>query len=361
MTPFRRFIRVDGKVFASPQFTRRSDANEWYREMLKKKDGGRRGISYKTKTPFIDYARQWMDYRQENYPASTWKSDEQRLRDYVLPHWADMPIESITRQHVHSLLRRASDQKLSKQTLVRIKALVSVIFSDAMNEEPPLVEYNPAHGVVRKEKRKGKYKPKFLESRDECLRFIAAAKELGDTHFLIATTLLMTGMRKQELIALRWLNVSLDKRSIQITHKLQQATNTVVRGTKAGEETARAVPIPGELVEVLRLAWSACQRTGMTADCYVIGNSLKHVHARKVSRMVEEIQEKAGVNITAHGLRHTYGREFAMATGNTKALQAILGHSSSATTDIYSNLGDERVKGFGEAVSFETGVKNRHD
>ncbi len=70
--------------------------------------------------------------------------------------------------------------------------------------------------------------------------------------------------------------------------------------------------------------------------------------------MVEEVREKAKLDISPHGLRHTFGREFAQNTGNIKALQAILGHSSSSTTDIYSELAGDRIKGFGEAVTYET-------
>lgn len=357
MTPFRRFIRLGSKVLASPQFTKKADANEWYRQMLKKKSASRRGLEYRGKTTFIEYARTWMDHRQANYPASTWKADEQRLRDYVLPYWADTPIADLTRQHVHALLKRAAEKKISRQTQMRIKALCSIIFSDAMNEEPPLIEFNPAHGVEMSGSRKGPRKPVFLGDRDECLRFIAAARELGETHLLIAATLLMTGLRKQELIALRWSCVSFDTGNITVHEKLEQATGAIVRGTKAGEEVERVVPVPAELMALLQGHWT--RNKPLFDEAFVLTGNVHHMHPRKVSRMVADICERAKLKVTVHGLRHTYGREFVLNTGNVKALQAILGHSSSSTTDIYSNLAGERVKGFGEAVSFDTGVKGR--
>jgi integrase len=137
--------------------------------------------------------------------------------------------------------------------------------------------------------------------------------------------------------------------------------NTIVSGTKAGSEVERRIPIPRELVAILldfrkTTKWSA-------ADNFILSRpDGAHFHARLVSRMLEAIREKAGVYVTVHGLRHTYGREFAIATGgNMKALQAILGHSVSATTDLYSNLGTDRIKGFSEAVSFGLGVKKSED
>lgn len=57
--------------------------------------------------------------------------------------------------------------------------------------------------------------------------------------------------------------------------------------------------------------------------------------------------------MSVHGLRHSYGREFAARSGNLKALQAILGHSSSQTTDLYSDLAGDRIKEFGNVVTFE--------
>lgn len=152
------------------------------------------------------------------------------------------------------------------------------------------------------------------------------------------------------------------RRFIRIDGKVQ-ASNSILSGTKAGSDEGRIVPIPAELVRILA-DWRAGVAKGLEGDfVFTDMNALNlgkrgHYAARVINNWVEAVRARAKVHCTVHGLRHTYGREFAMRGGNIKALQAILGHSSSQMTDRYSNLGGQRLKAFGETVSFDQqGVK----
>ncbi|NJM09421.1 MAG: site-specific integrase [Bdellovibrionaceae bacterium] len=215
-----------------------------------------------------------------------------------------------------------------------------------------MVKSNPVWGVKIKEKRKGKKRPVFLESAADCLTFLQAAEDLSPEHFLVTATLLMTGIRKQELIALRFKSFDLAFGVLRVSEKYVQATGQVVPGTKTGEDEGRAIPIPKALVRIIREAMAKRPTSG-PRSFVVAGADGKHRNARYISRLIEDVCKKAKLHCTVHGLRHTYGREFALNTGNKKALQAILGHSSSMTTDLYSDLAGERIRPFGESVSFD--------
>jgi integrase len=364
---YRRFIRIGSKLIASPEFSRKRDAEHWYFEMRKKKHFERYGLTAapgESGLKFIDYCRDWMNEREKNYPRATVDSDDQRLRDYVLPFLAEYPLERITRDHVKSVLNKISragfrkaGKSISTGTRTRVQALMSAIFTSAMNETPPLIANNPAHGIQFKEKRKGKKKPLVLESKDACIQFLKAAQEVGQREFAVCSTVLMSGLRKQELIALRW-RCTTYPGYLDISEKYEQASNSIKPGTKGGENVTRRIPIPSELVLVL-VDWRAQSSFPLDNDFVFCTRSGRHLNARVVSAIVERVRTRAGLRITMHGLRHTYGREFALNTGNVKALQAILGHSSSATTDIYSELAGERLKGFKESVTY--GVNRRQD
>lgn len=369
MKPYRRFIRINGELHTSPRFTKKGDAEKWYHHMRRKKQLLRDGLAIEEKNSvrFIDYARPWMKKRMAEYEPPTWMADDQRLRDYALPFLSEIPINQITTVHIKNLLLKISEEgflkegfKISKSTRTRVKALLSSLFSDALNEDPPLVIFNPALGIKFKEKRMGKKKPRALAGPAECLRFIQSAKEIGQVEFVVACIFLMSGIRKQELIALRWKSLNLKKSQIELSEKYQQATNKIVPGTKAGEDEGREVPISRQLVEVLT-EHNKMTKYPTPEDFIVSKPNGRFYGGRDISRMIEKIREAADLEISAHGLRHTFGREFAANTGNIKALQAILGHASSATTDIYSNLAGDRIKGFNEAVSFETGVKESEE
>jgi integrase/recombinase XerC len=118
------------------------------------------------------------------------------------------------------------------------------------------------------------------------------------------------------------------------------------------------VPISADLIKALK-EYKEGSRFNSANDFIVSRVDGSHFGGRAISSIIERVREAAGLDISAHGLRHTFGREFALNTGNIKALQAILGHSSSAVTDIYSDLAGKRIEGFGEAVSFKADVKRR--
>lgn len=368
MKTYRRFIRIKKRLIPSPKFRRKSDADDWYHQMLKKKHYDRHGLDYSpddSGVTVIEYSRKFLAEREKaGYPPSTTKSDEQRLRDYILPSLAEKPIALVSPADVRALLTRISkvgyrkrDFKISAKTRAKVQVLLSTIFSEALNEEPPLVKSNPCLGIKLKEAREGTADPVYIANREDCLKFLKAAKEIGPRHFVLASTVMMSGVRKQELIAARWRSLDPKARTLTISEKYIQADNSIVPGTKAGKRVVRPIPIPAELVAILSdfrttSAWRLPEHFILCRE-----SDGRHLFARDVSNMIEAIREKAGVFSTTHGLRHTYGREFVLSTGNTKALQAILGHSVSATTDLYSNLGSDRVAGFGESVSFDLGVK----
>lgn len=365
MKIYRRFIRIHGRMITSPRFTKKNDAENWYHEMRRKKQLLRDGVllDESDDITFINYSRQWMRKRMENYPPATWKADKQRLQTYILPLISEIELNKVTPQMVKSLLLRISEEgflkpkfKIADSTRTRVKALLSAIFSDCLNEDPPLVKFNPVLGIKIKEKRMGKKKPRHLENKEQCLKFLESAKEIGPQEYLVACLFLMSGVRKQELIALRWECLNSRAKTLKISEKYEQTTNSIRSGTKGGENSTRIVPISAQLVALLNETRKT-SKFSKDQNFIVSKPNGSFYGGRQISEMIERIRAHAKLDISAHGLRHTFGREFALNTGNLKALQSILGHSSSSTTDIYSELAGDRLKGFGEAVSFDIDVK----
>lgn len=127
------------------------------------------------------------------------------------------------------------------------------------------------------------------------------------------------GLRCCEVAALRWEHVDLSARFL-----------LVIDG-KGGRD--RKVGLPARLVRVLaRLD---------AVDGPVVGRRLT---AHNVSRIVCSYLRGAGVNATAHQLRHLYAtRLYSATSGDLLAVQRALGHSSVATTQIYAEIDTARV------------------
>lgn len=357
---YRRFIRIAGELHTSPRFSKKKDADEWYSKMRRKKQFHRDGFVADEESGGItvfDWARDWIRGRMKNYPMATWKSDEQRLRDYVLPAISDLPLTAVTSSHIRSILKDITEGGKSPKTQTRVKALMSVLFSDAFNHEPQLIRQNPVIGIKLNTKRVGNKVPSHLKETSECEIILKTAKEMGPLFLVIEALGMMAGLRKQEMLALRWKAVDAKKNIITVREKVEQASLTVKAGTKGGEETEREFPVPKILIQILLDFRRIAKYSGDDDFILARASDGRFMNPRDVNRMHSYVLKASGLNVTVHGLRHTFGREFAARSGNTKALQAILGHTSSATTDLYSNLAGNRLAPFGEVVSFKVNRK----
>ncbi|MBI4050991.1 MAG: site-specific integrase [Elusimicrobia bacterium] len=143
---------------------------------------------------------------------------------------------------------------------------------------------------------------------------------------------LLTGMRKGEILNLRWENLDLDHNIIYVLD------------SKSGKP--REIPIAPQLQEVF------------------IGLG------RKASGNVFEVPEitlrrQFGIGIKAagitgfrfHDLRHTFASYFVMKTGDLPALQRLLGHSSPMMTQRYAHLSQSHLTAGIRLLDFELGHK----
>lgn len=299
--------------------------------------------------------------RKKNYPQSTWQSDEQRLTDYVLPVLGDIQINKITAVHVRTLLSGlTANGKLAPTTRNRVRAVISSVFNDALNREDPLVSSNPTYGLRFSGKRIGTKAPSNLNTSKDCIRFLKSAQELSPLHLVVASLGLMGGLRKQEMIAIQWGAPDFRASVLEVTMKYVQASKQIVRGTKKGENTARFIPMSELFVQILKEYRKASDFSD-DSDFILCQKDGSHLEPKTINRLVNDICRLSGLKVTVHGLRHTFGREFAQNSGNMRALQDILGHSSMSTTEIYSRLGKDRLNSFREVVSFDLGGKQNDD
>lgn len=351
---YRRTIRIGGKRISSPRFERKADVDAWYTEMKRRKQFSRDGVAYinSSRQTFLVFAQTFIHRRMKSYPLATWQADEQRLRDYVLPKIGELPISQITAGQIKAVLQDITDSGRAIGTRQRVRALLSTMFSSALNMDPPLVNFNPVAGIKFEERRIGKKQPSFIADADQCLDFLKKAKELGPQHFIIASILLMTGVRKSELVALTWSHVDFRFFKITINQRLEQASLTIKQGTKRGEEIGRVVPVSKELILLLQKHREA-SKFNKDSDFIVTRKDGRFINPRTIYDHVNDISQASGIKVTTHGLRHTFGREFAARSGNMKALQAILGHSNSQTTDLYSELSGKRLDELGEIVQWK--------
>ena len=133
---------------------------------------------------------------------------------------------------------------------------------------------------------------------------------------LVINVLLDTGMRVSELANLKEENISWQRGCITIIGKGQKR---------------RVIPL------------SNLARFYVT-QCFT-NNDRFPLAMRTIQKYVKVVAERARIKkpVSPHVLRHTFAVTYLHKGGNLRALQAILGHSSITTTDIYLNYSGKRV------------------
>jgi integrase len=209
-------------------------------------------------------------------------------------------------------------------------------------------------------------KPRKSCSEPEELRFLTLEEleavlrampdtPLGRVERALVLTAGMTGLRRGELLGLRWRDVDWSSRTIRVVR-------TYVSGrpdTPKSEKSRRSVPMADRLAAELQRLWEA---TPYQADDDPVfahpagtGLPLDGAAATKAFRFA---LERAGVRrVRFHDLRHTFGTVMAADPRvSMRTLQGWLGHADPATTAIYSHFApnDLHAAWIGEAFTAPT-------
>lgn len=164
-----------------------------------------------------------------------------------------------------------------------------------------------------------------VPSEDELRRFYEAVwqgRRLGDV--VLIRTLLYTGVRVSELVAIRLDAVDLDRCQIRITHG------------KGGRD--RVVPFPAAFKETLALHMAAMRRQGAT---HLFESSWKKPYSdRSVRSILARYATAVGLArpISPHQLRHFLFTWLKKQGLDDALIQPYSGHASRQSLEIYSRL-----------------------
>jgi integrase len=140
-----------------------------------------------------------------------------------------------------------------------------------------------------------------------------------------------TGLRRGEVVALRWRDVDFGRRKIVVS----RAVSGSVEATSTKSRRAREVPLPDQAAGALdRLS----QRGDFTSpDDYVFVNRLgRRLDGSALRRRVERARDAAGLRpLRFHDLRHTYGSLLVAGGVDLASVKAAMGHSRITTTERY--------------------------
>jgi integrase len=148
----------------------------------------------------------------------------------------------------------------------------------------------------------------------------------------LVATAVYTGIRRGELLGLRWDDVDFATGWIHVQRSFDQPT-------KSGK--VRRVPIAAKLEPVLK-AWRECANGALVFPVPETG--LMATPKIKLTTRLATACRAAGVPVVRfHDLRHTFASHFMMFGGDLYRLQKYLGHSTPLMTQRYAHLTDDHL------------------
>lgn len=236
---------------------------------------------------------------------------------------------------------------------------ISIVISSALNMAVKLRIMSENPNRYTSIPKKKKYEAAVL-SAEEVRRIVSEAK--GEELYPIVVTTVYTGMRKGEVMGLKWENVDFQERKIYIKNSLCkiEGDQTDEKGHRHAryeilepktEKSIRMVPMLDEVYEALRM-----QKARQDSDkqkyqeIYVdqgfvfADRTGNHLPQRSFMEKYHAFLQKYGItDIRFHDLRHTFATLLIESDISMKVVQELLGHSTITTSmDIYTHVSDAK-------------------
>ena len=236
----------------------------------------------------------WQEVDRERKP-STLRDYRSILRTHMLPAFGSVPIEDLTPAQLDRW-RRELDPALSNRTKIKILTLLHGILERARGTHG--LPVNPARDIDKPTQRRSAGIDAF--SVEEVMALVRAADSEQDA--AIYLTAAFTGLRRGELVALRWRDVDFTGQAIRV---VASYTDGVLTTPKSGK--VRSVPMAPEVASALaRLAargeWTADD------DLVFVGVAGGYLDASALYRRYKLALKRAGLrDLRFHDLRRCGG------------------------------------------------------
>ncbi len=197
-----------------------------------------------------------------------------------------------------------------------------------------LITINPALGCKLPPK---KGREMQVLTPNEIARFLARAKEEG--YYEIFLLELSTGMRRGEILGLKWSDINFKDGSLRISRQVVATNKKIEIQPPKTKTSLRTILLPPYMVEIL-----AKMHERKTCE-WVFSSPVKEGEPRNPTALHHRfklILKRAGCkDIRFHDLRHTFAT-LALESGmDVKTLSGMIGHISAETTlNIYSHITD---------------------
>ena len=314
----------------------KSEADAKKREILSKVD---KGILHERSgsTSVEQFLDSWLDATRERLAPRTAERYASIVKLHVVPVVGNVKLSKLEPEHFRKVYKAVRDKGLSNQTCLHVHRALHTALQYGVREERILTE-NVA----------GRVKAPAVEKREptpmnrEQIRFLIGAAKGTRLEIPVAIAA-VTGLRRGELLALRWQHADLEKGSVFVAESLEhsRATSQRVRFKGPKSRTSRRVlPLAPECVALLRSHKAQQEDEKDQAGVAYTDNDLvfptpdgQPWPPDTFSTQFAKLAKSVGMRgFRFHDLRHAFA-SITLADGvSIKEVQSLMGHSSPVVT-----------------------------
>ena len=290
---------------------------------------------------------QWMDVWFENCAKIKVRpSSHQAYRGYIdnhiKPNIGDVPLGKLSSLHLQKLYKKllaggrverieakSQPKGLSAKTVRNINQVISSAMDFAKDQKR--ISSNPTDGCALPKLEHKEMKTLPVE---QLTSFLREAKESGV--FELYYIELATGLRRGELLGLKWEEIDLVQGSLRVQRQIARINGEVIEAPLKTKNAYRTLPLSADAMGVLQE-----QKKKSGNSPYVFPSPAGGpISPDSVLHMLHRVLKRAGLpKVRFHDLRHTFATLTFQNGVDIKTVSGMLGHYSAGfTLDTYTHV-----------------------
>lgn len=297
-------------------------------------------ITKKTNKTIADWMDEWVSEYLPNIEETTRVGYKTKIRCYIKPAIGDILIQSLRTEHVQRMVNDMMNRGLSPKNIRDTYNNINAAMKLAVKTH--LVQYNPCEGVSLPKKKRYSaevYSPEMIR------KLLDIAK--GTDMYLPILILVTAGLRRGELLALRWKDIDFKKGVIKVRSNMVNGLNGCIIKTPKSEAGIRDIHIGEDVMWELKLAHKRYIEDALYYGngfqkldfviCQEDGSPLRPDSMSQKWRRFLVSNELPKIRL--HDLRHSNATALIQAGVNPRVVQQRLGHSDvNITLNTYTHV-----------------------
>lgn len=309
------------------------------------------GVIVSDKLKVSDWLTTWLEvYKKPSVKQNTYEGYERVVKGHLIPTLGSLYLKDLRPEHIQAMI----NEKLAKGNLLtgdplqpRMVEYIYAVLHGALDQayKNQIILYNPCDMVNKPQTVKKEF---VCWTADQANTFLAAM--IGDRKYIIYLLALTTGMRRSELLGLRWEDIDMKKNLVSVKQVLIRVKGGFKFQEPKTKKSKRTIQVSDRVIKALK-QWKKEQNIEKAAFpgeyneqnlilCSIMGEP---VNPESVSRNFKKDLEAAKMpDIRFHDLRHCHASMLLEQGIDLKTISDRLGHSTiTMTADIYSHITDK--------------------